>query len=88
MGCSCDPHRLIIGLRVHSFGDESALGLGKNIGSAHAEHLGDGQDVIYTDGPFSGKYARNLRLRHAAAACNLSPAEAPAISKFTQNTRH
>lgn len=34
--------RLIIGLRVRSFGDESALSLGENIGAAHAEHLGDG----------------------------------------------
>ena len=75
----CLPRRLIA---------QTALSLGKNVRSAHTENLSNGKDMIYTDGPFSGKYARNLRLRHAATACDLSSTEAPAISKFTQNARH
>lgn len=83
-----NQRELFVGPRVRFFRDESTLSLGKDVGSAHTEHLSDGKDMIYTDGPFSCKYARDLRLRHAATACNLSPAEAPAISKFPQDTRH
>ena len=79
---------LNIGLRVRILCDESALGLCKNVGTTDAEDLGDGKDVVYTDGPFSGEYARDLRLRHAAATCNLSSTEAPALSKFAQDARH
>ena len=44
---------------------QTLLGLGKHVGPTHAKRVRKRDNVIHTHGSFSGKYPRDLPLRHA-----------------------